>query len=95
MLNRLEHEGPGGTMVRTYNAQHFPLCDVWAKDVDAHLKLAFDWADRPFTMTKGGMAAARQTLYAFEACSTRRQAAENFDAIYTWIEDSLRAMVHF
>ena len=85
-LNRLEKIEPNGRRTRMFNAQHFPLCDVWAKDVESHLQLAIEWSTSPFTLTKGGASIPRESLYAFEACSTRRQAAENFDRIYNWVD---------
>ena len=72
-LNRLEKIEPNGRRTRMFNAQHFPLCDVWAKGVESHLQLAIEWSTSPFTLAKGGASIPRESLYAFEACSTRRQ----------------------
>ncbi|MDA8584409.1 hypothetical protein N9L68_09230 [bacterium] len=82
-LNRMEKIGPNGRRIRMFNS---PLCDVWAKDVQRHLMLAVDWARSPFTLAKGGSTFLRESLYAFESCSTRGQAAENFTRLYDWVD---------
>ena len=74
---------------RLFNAMHFPLAEVLPRDVKEHLQLAAKWVERPFAETSGGMARRREDLFGFDSCASRPQAAEHWNAIWTWVEEVL------
>ena len=92
VLNRLETSHG-----RVFNAQHFPLCNVQPRDVNQHMKLAQQWIEAPFAVTRGGKNAPRENLYGYDACATRPDAARNFQDIYNIVDEKLipRLQAHF
>ena len=77
---------------RFYNAKHFALASAlnW-KGYKGMKASADEWSVQPWCTIEGGYR-ERRNRFAYEACMSSRDSANNWLAIHTWIESRIVAM---